>query len=111
MKGENDVNVRAWILAAVSGLLVVSSARADIVRRRDAVVEVVQRVSPSVVHIATSQIVEPRLRRGRSQLEEFFFGQERERQAQSVESLGSGVIIDSAGIIITNDHVIRGAAA
>jgi serine protease Do len=73
------------------------------------VVEVVEKVSPSVVYIGTEQFVQAR----GSPMQQFydqFFGNGRERM-QAVQSLGSGVIIDSAGIILTNDHVIRGASA
>ena len=35
----------------------------------------------------------------------------RRPQRQTVQSLGSGVIIDPGGTIVTNDHVIRGASA
>ena len=86
-----------------------SSSRADLARRKDAVVEVVQRVSPAVVYIGTVQLVESRFRASPSPFFEEFFGQSRERR-QAVESLGSGVIVDPAGILLTNEHVIRGAA-
>jgi serine protease Do len=86
-------------------------ARADQARRRSAVVEVVQKVSPAVVYIGTEQIVESRFR-GDTPAERFFeefFGPRERRQA--VQGLGSGVIIDPSGIVVTNDHVIRGASA
>ncbi|MBX5480327.1 MAG: trypsin-like peptidase domain-containing protein [Myxococcaceae bacterium] len=87
-----------------------SSARADRASRRDAVVEVVERVSPAVVHIATEQIVDDR--RDLDPFEQLFDdlmgGRDRRR---AVQSLGSGAIIDPSGIIVTNDHVIRGASS
>jgi serine protease Do len=95
-----------WLLTA---LMVASSARADLARRRDAIVEVVQKVSPAVVYIGTEQEVESRFRGRRSFLEDFFGGGREERRR--VQGLGSGVIIDASGIIVTNDHVIRGASA
>ncbi|WP_224242858.1 trypsin-like peptidase domain-containing protein [Hyalangium gracile] len=96
-----------WFL---TGLLLASSVQADLARRRDAIVEVVQKVSPAVVYIGTEQEVESRFRRGgRSFLEDFFGGGQQERRR--VQGLGSGVIVDAAGTILTNDHVIRGASA
>ena len=91
------------------GLLVLPAARADLARRRSPVVEVVQKVSPAVVFIGTEQVVDRRMRG--SPLEEFFLGDGRRPQRQTVQSLGSGVIIDPSGTIVTNDHVIRGASA
>ncbi len=99
--------MRWWLLAF---LVLAATAQADMARRRDAIVEVVQKVSPAVVYIGTEQEVESRFRGRRSFLEDFFGGggyAERRR----VQGLGTGVIIDAAGIIVTNDHVIRGASA
>ncbi|HKF45020.1 MAG TPA: trypsin-like peptidase domain-containing protein, partial [Thermoanaerobaculia bacterium] len=70
--------------------------------RRNEIVEVVEKVAPAVVNIAAEQNV----RRGRSMFDTFFFGMD----ARPAKSLGSGVIIDSKGIILTNDHVISGAS-
>ncbi len=91
------------------GLLALPAARADVARRRSAVVDVVQKVGPAVVFIGTEQVVDRRMRG--SPLEEFFFGDGSRQQRQTVQSLGSGVIIDPGGTIVTNDHVIRGASA
>jgi len=99
------VSMRWWLL---TGLLLASSAQADQARRRDAVVEVVQKVSPAVVYIGTEQEVDSGLRGRRSFLEDFFGVPEQRRR---VTGLGSGVIIDAAGTIVTNEHVIRGASA
>ncbi|MBI3184138.1 MAG: trypsin-like peptidase domain-containing protein [Myxococcales bacterium] len=85
-----------------------AAAQADRAHRRDAVVAVVESVSPAVVYVGTLQVVERRFRGGMSPLFEEFFGVPERREA--VEGLGSGVIIDPAGLILTNDHVIRGAA-
>ena len=63
----------------------------------------VERVSPAVVNIAAEQTV----RRRPSLFDEFFGVDPRARRAQS---LGSGVIIDPKGVILTNDHVISGAS-
>ena len=98
---------RAMVLAV--GLLATAPVRADLARRRSAVVDVVQKVGPAVVFIGTEQVVDRRMRG--SQLEEFFFGEGGRRERQTVQSLGSGVIIDAGGTIVTNDHVIRGASA
>lgn len=41
--------------------------------------------------------------------EQFFGGQTRQNAPRLEQSLGSGVIVDSSGIIVTNNHVIDGA--
>ncbi len=77
--------------------------------------DVVERVMPSVVGIATEQTVQYRGQR-RSPFDdhpmfrefEHFFGppgrpQPRDRTRQGI---GSGVIVDAAGVVLTNHHVI-----
>jgi S1-C subfamily serine protease len=71
--------------------------------RRNEVVEVVEKVSPAVVNIAAEQTV-----RRRPSMEDLFFNFD--PRPRTAKSLGSGVIIDSKGIILTNDHVISGAS-
>ncbi|HEX7252287.1 MAG TPA: trypsin-like peptidase domain-containing protein [Thermoanaerobaculia bacterium] len=94
------------IIAGVLALgIVVSALASPLPSRRNEVVEVVEKVAPSVVNIAAEQIV----RRRPSMFDEFFFGDQRQRRERS-QSLGSGVIIDPKGIILTNDHVISGAS-
>jgi len=92
----------------VSHLLMValSLVSGDVNSRRSPVVQVVEKVSPAVVYVGTVSVVETRFR-SRS-FEDFFFSPQEERRA--VEGLGSGVIIDAAGVIVTNEHVIRGAS-
>ncbi|MFL5356226.1 trypsin-like peptidase domain-containing protein [Archangium sp.] len=94
----------ALLLALAGG----PPAHADQARRRNEVVEVVQKVSPAVVFIGTEQEVESPFRR-RSPIEEFFGAPPQQQRTQ--QSLGSGVLVDPNGTIITNDHVIRGASA
>jgi serine protease Do len=70
--------------------------------RRSEIVEVVDKVAPAVVNISAEQTV----RRARSVFDQFFLGLD----PRPAKSLGSGVIIDPKGIILTNDHVISGAS-
>ncbi len=99
--------VQAVVLAA---LIASGPAWADRTSRRDAVVEVVERVSPAVVHISTEQVVVERFRRDPF-AELFGFPSGPSSRERTTTSLGSGAIIDSSGIIVTNEHVIRGASA
>ncbi|MFY0566419.1 trypsin-like peptidase domain-containing protein [Archangium lansingense] len=105
---KNPVSRWGLLLAVLLAVTSTTSARADLAKRRNEIVEVVQKVSPAVVFIGTESEEESPFRGRRSMMEEFFGGpQQRQRQ----QSLGSGVIVDPNGLIITNDHVIRGASA
>ena len=69
--------------------------------RRTPVVQVVERVAPSVVNISAESIVR--------QVDPFFgsiFGS----RARRTQALGSGLIVDPGGIVVTNAHVIEGAS-
>ena len=88
-------------------VLALSLVSGDLASRRSPVVQVVDQVSPAVVYVGTVQVVE-RTFRSRSLFDDLFYGPSEERRA--VEGLGSGVIVDPSGIVITNDHVIRGAS-
>ena len=76
--------------------------------RRDATVRAVEKVLPTVVNIATETIIQVR-----DPFEEFFrqFWDpvHRRQPPNSQYSLGSGVVIDEAGYVLTNDHVVRRA--
>ena len=101
-------------------------------RGPEAVADVAEKVIDAVVNISTSQKVEGRLGPGAQQMpnlppgspfEEFFEEFFKNRRGQGgggddqggnraprrVSSLGSGFIIDPAGIVVTNNHVINEA--
>jgi S1-C subfamily serine protease len=66
----------------------------------------VARAAPAVVNIYTARVVRERTQAGPfSQL----FGDWPSYRQRVERSLGSGVIVDSAGTIVTNQHVIAGA--
>ena len=69
--------------------------------------EAVERAAPAVVNIYTARLVNERIQP--NAIEELF-GDARPRYRQRVEqSLGSGVIVDSAAHVITNHHVVATA--
>jgi serine peptidase DegS len=69
--------------------------------------DAVERAAPAVVNIYTARLVTERIQP--NAIEELF-GDARPRFRQRLEqSLGSGVIVDRAGHVITNHHVIASA--
>ena len=69
--------------------------------------EAVEKAAPAVVNIYTARLVTERIQP--SAIEELF-GDARPRFRQRLEqSLGSGVIVDTSGHVITNHHVIASA--
>ena len=76
---------------------------------RDPVVLAVQKVLPAVVNISTERIVERQFNDPFDELFRQFFGQPPLPRMEGVQSLGSGVIVDEDGWIVTNWHVVRRA--
>jgi serine protease Do len=81
-------------------------AAAFLPTRRSEIVQVVEKVSPAVVNISAEQSQ----RRRPSVFDDFFFGFDNRPRRRQGQSLGSGVIIDARGIILTNEHVVSGAS-
>ncbi len=71
----------------------------------------VKRISPAVVNVyATKKVVQRSPFAGDPFFERFFGGNGFNRPRQRYKnSLGSGVIVDAGGIVITNQHVIKNA--
>ncbi len=78
--------------------------------RRNAVVRSAEKVGPAVVSIS---VVQTRYVRGRVPADPFGFFFDRYLPGpiykEQVPVLGSGVIIDRAGVVLTNEHVVRDA--
>jgi serine protease Do len=89
------------------------SAKTSDLRRTPTVIAV-ESTSPAVVNISTEQIVQLRGRYGFSDpfFDQFFrdFLDPYPRRQYTQNSLGSGVIIDKQGHVLTNQHVIQRAS-
>ncbi|MCP4618774.1 MAG: Do family serine endopeptidase [Bradyrhizobium sp.] len=135
MTGARPLNRRLRHLAAamtIGAASVLASAPA-FARGPDGIADIAEKVIDAVVNISTSQTVEakggggggamPQMPPG-SPFEEFFDDffknrrgpgggkggeNNREFQPRKTSSLGSGFIIDTSGIVVTNNHVIADA--
>ena len=98
----------AWLVLAVS----VRAQQTDLTKtepldvRRDATVEAIERVMPSVVNVEGSADVDPNSADDRLMAE--FFGWRLQQVQEAVVSRGSGVVIDEEGYVLTNVHVVDG---
>jgi len=108
-----------WFLAAILALaLTAASATAQAKTMPGSFADLADRLLPAVVNVSTTQTVQgrsgpelPQLPPG-SPFEEFFrefFDRNMPQQQRKATSLGSGFIIDPAGYVVTNFHVIQDA--
>jgi len=71
---------------------------------------IVQRVAPTVVNVYAAKVVENRNPLFDDPLFRRFFGSPDMPRERVQRSLGSGVIVDPSGLVVTNNHVIEGAS-
>ena len=100
---------------AFAAMLVMVLATSQAFARPDSFADLAERLSPAVVNISTTTVVSrgggaelPQFPPG-SPFEEFFKDFNERGQTRRAQSLGSGFIIDEAGIVVTNNHVIENA--
>ncbi|HZP78334.1 MAG TPA: DegQ family serine endoprotease [Pseudolabrys sp.] len=70
---------------------------------------VVQRVAPAVVNVYAAKTIQTRNPFFDDPVFRHFFGVPDGGGQQQQRSLGSGVIVDPSGLVVTNNHVIEGA--
>jgi serine protease Do len=120
--------LRPWLAAICLGAASLAWTPPAFARGPDGIADVAEKVIDAVVNISTSQTVEakngptdkgamPKLPPG-SPFEEFFDDFFKNRhggpgggdvQPHKTTSLGSGFIVDTSGIVVTNNHVIADA--
>jgi Do/DeqQ family serine protease len=70
---------------------------------------IVQRVQPAVVNVFATKVVQNRNPLLDDPIFRRFFGVPGNQPEQMQRSLGSGVMVDPSGLVVTNVHVIEGA--
>ena len=113
-------------MAAVAAITTVAALQAPAPAQAraapDSFADLVEKLMPAVVNIATTQKL-PERRQGTPEMpklppgspfeeffKDFFDRQQRgQQQRRPATSLGSGFVIDASGYIVTNNHVIEGA--
>jgi serine protease Do len=94
------------LFAAVAILVFIPSL---LLAREDKIVDVIEHVSKAIVNIKTEEWSEE-AREGRSRdLIKRMFGANEESEIETVENIGSGVVLDPKGIVVTNEHLISKA--
>lgn len=106
------------VVCAIIALTLILSINAcqTISSRETPIVRVVRDYSPTVVNIRTEQLVDLRERpewgQYGEQLDRFFkqyFGENYSEGTLKYKAVGSGVILDNTGLIVTNAHVVQRA--
>ena len=107
----------SWtILAAAVALMALAPARAQerqvptsTAQLQLSFAPVVKRVAPAVVNVYAQHVVQNNNPFMADPFFRQFFGGSMPRE-QVERSLGSGVVVDPAGLVVTNYHVIEGAS-
>ena len=107
--------VRALIALLVSSLVVAPAVAQDRhvpqsqTQLRLSYAPIVQRVQPAVVNVYAAKMVQNRNPLLDDPVFRRFFGVQGNQPEQMQRSLGSGVMVDASGLVVTNNHVIEGA--
>jgi serine protease Do len=77
--------------------------------RNTAIVTATKTISPTVVGIVVTQLQQVNTPANTGDFFDLFFAPEMVPRYKEIENMGSGTVLDSMGLIVTNYHVIEGA--
>lgn len=108
------------VVAVLTLLLVAGPATPGEARGPESVADIAEGLQDAVVNISTTQTLKGQPENGSNGqgpegspfeefFEDFFDGEGGNGLSRKVSSLGSGFVIDPAGLVVTNNHVIEGA--
>jgi Do/DeqQ family serine protease len=106
------------VAAVIAGIVAVSGCIANAQDRRVpaspaearlSYAPIVQRVTPAVVNVYAAKVIQNRNPLLDDPIFRRFFGVPGQQPEQMQRSLGSGVMVDPSGLVVTNNHVIEGA--
>ncbi len=87
-----------------------TGVRADVESRRTPIVRAVEQVAPATVNITSTQVVrQSNPFASGDPLFDRFFGRFFDPRPRRAQSLGTGVIVDGQGHVLTNEHVLAGS--
>lgn len=111
-------HLRSLVLAALASVLCLSgraavaqdrTVPASVSQLRLSYAPIVQRAAPAVVNVYAAKTVQIRNPLLDDPIFRRFFGIPGQMPEQLQRSLGSGVMVDASGLVVTNNHVIEGA--
>src|SRR5882757_4626363 len=105
------ITVCTAILSAAAGQAVAQDRRASVSPNelKLSYAPIVQRVQPAVVNVYAAKVIQNRNPLLDDPIFRRFFGAPGQQPEQMQRSLGSGVMVDPSGLVVTNNHVIEGA--
>ncbi|MGC9965935.1 MAG: Do family serine endopeptidase [Syntrophobacteraceae bacterium] len=116
---RNGYSKLLWLLASIAvvilmGAAVTARAAFSDLNLVTAIQDVAKRVIPSVVHIEVTEkrtVTNPLLPFQNDPFFQYFFGNPKmpKKFEREITGLGSGILIDSQGHILTNSHLVNGA--
>ncbi len=79
---------------------------AFLLAREDKTVDVIESVSKSIVNIKTEEWSKDAGEAKSRDILKRMFAEDEESEAETVENIGSGVVLDPRGIVVTNEHLV-----